>query len=138
MFETLSHAEAGRASIITEVTLSIINFETWSGKPEPGIYVYSQKNYVVLILVYFRTLIIHIGTTARFPVTPFAVYVAPLTYMLELKGDAPNFCLYVWIFVLVATIPRCQFVKQGDRQNFRSNHQYQIISTLYPIYDVIL
>jgi hypothetical protein len=97
-----------------------------------------KKNYVVLILVYFRTLIIHIGTTARFPVTPFAVYVAPLTYMLELKGDAPNFCLYVWIFVLVATIPRCQFVKQGDRQNFRSNHQYQIISTVYPIYDVIL
>ena len=36
MFETLSHAVAGRAGIITEVTLSYIAFETWSGKPEPG------------------------------------------------------------------------------------------------------
>jgi hypothetical protein len=37
MFETLSRAKAGRAGIIAEVTLSIIDFETWSGKPEPGI-----------------------------------------------------------------------------------------------------
>ena len=35
MFETLSRAEAGQAVI--KVTLSIIDFETWSGKPEPGI-----------------------------------------------------------------------------------------------------
>ena len=38
MFETLSRAVAGRAGIIAEVTLSYIAFETWSGKPEPGIF----------------------------------------------------------------------------------------------------
>jgi hypothetical protein len=37
MFETLSRAVAERASINTEITLSIIDFETQSGKPEQGI-----------------------------------------------------------------------------------------------------
>jgi hypothetical protein len=42
MFEVLSHAETRRPGINTGVTLSIINFETWSGKPEPGIATYSE------------------------------------------------------------------------------------------------